>query len=515
MGMKPDHSSGSVAKHYHDETRHSHWSVRQSGHYLDWDNKPFPFKIYPALTAIPLRREFPHPSLPALDALTMREARGGRVTIETLASLLFFSAGVTKKKSFPGGQEYYFRAAASTGALYEVEVYLVTSEIPGLEAGVYHFCPGDFSLRRLREGDYRQALARAASDESVAHAPVTLILTAIFWRNVWKYQARAYRHCYWDSGTMLANSLAAAAALQLPARVVTGFIDADVERLIGVDGEREGALELFVVGSSGVPAPPSPPVDPIQYAIIPLSHHEVEEPLIREMHAASALATQADVHAWRQGSPLSSLKPPADLSPIKPLPDPKSLPLTDTIIRRGSTRRFAQVEISLSQLSTILRASTQEIPADAFGGPGQRLSQLYLIVNAVGGLHPGAYYYWPETEGFELLKDGEFRSQAGYLCLEQELGADASAVIFFFSNLREILSRYGNRGYRLANLEAGIIGGNCYLAAYSLGLGASGLTFYDNDTIGFFSPHAEGKDAIFVTVLGRAAKGLGRPVRLV
>ena len=90
-----------------------------------------------------------------------------------------------------------------------------------------------------------------------------------------------------------------------------------------------------------------------------------------------------------------------------------------------------------------------------------------------------------------------------------------SAVIFFFSNLREILSRYGNRGYRLANLEAGIIGGKCYLGAYSLGLGASGLTFYDNDTIGFFSPHAEGKDAIFVTALGRAAKGLGQPVRLV
>ena len=511
----PDNHTSSMAKNYHDETRHSYWSVRQSGHHLDWENKPFPFKVYPTLASIPLPREFPRPSLSALDAIKKCDAQGGSVTLENLASLLFFSAGVTKKKSFPGGQEYYFRAAASTGALYEVEVYLVAGEIPGLAAGVYHFCPGDFSLRQLRDGDYRQALARAAADESIARAPVTLILTAIFWRNVWKYQARAYRHCYWDSGTMLANSLAAAAALQLPARIVTGFIDADVERLIGIDGEREGALELFVVGSPDAPAPPSPPIEPIQYESIALSQQEVEEPLILEIHAASALATEADVHAWRHGPLLSPLKPPGNLSPIQPLADPKSLPLSDTIVRRGSTRRFAQVEISFSQLSTVLHSSTQEIPVDAFGWSGQRLSQLYLIVNAVEGLHPGAYYYWPEAEGFELIKAGEFRAQSAHLCLEQELGADASAVIFFFSDLREILSRYGNRGYRLANLEAGIIGGKCYLAAYSLGLGASGLTFYDNDTIGFFSPHSEGKDAIFVTALGRAAKGLGQPVRLV
>ena len=228
-----------------------------------------------------------------------------------------------------------------------------------------------------------------------------------------------------------------------------------------------------------------------------------------------ALATEAGVHSWRQGPPLAPLTPPGNLSPSEPLADPTSLPLSDTIVRRGSTRRFAQVEITLSQLSTILECATGEVPADAFGGPGGRLVDLYLIVNAVDGLHPGAYCYWPRAKGFELLKAGEFRAQSGYLCLEQELGADASAVIFFFSDLREVLGRYGNRGYRLANLEAGIIGGKCYLGAYSLGLGASGLTFYDNDTIGFFSPHAEGKNAIFVTALGRAAKGLGQPVRLV
>ncbi len=65
---------------------------------------------------------------------------------------------------------------------------------------------------------------------------------------------------------------------------------------------------------------------------------------------------------------------------------------------------------------------------------------------------------------------------------------------------------WGDRGYRLANLDAGVAGGRAYLAAYALGFGASGLTFYDTEVVRFFSPHAAGRDAIFVTALGRSAR---------
>ena len=101
-----------------------------------------------------------------------------------------------------------------------------------------------------------------------------------------------------------------------------------------------------------------------------------------------------------------------------------------------------------------------------------------------------------------------FRGHAGHLCLEQALGSDASVAIFFLADLGPILERFGNRGYRLANLEAGITGGKCYLGAYGQGFGASGLTFYDGDVVRFFSPHARGKDAMFVTVLGRSVSGV-------
>jgi len=120
-------------------------------------------------------------------------------------------------------------------------------------------------------------------------------------------------------------------------------------------------------------------------------------------------------------------------------------------------------------------------------------------------LTPGAYvYHWNEKQ-LELLRSGDFREKAGYLGLEQQLPADAAVDVFFLADLKRILQRYGNRGYRAVQLEAGILGGKLYLGAYAQRLGATGLTFYDDDVVSFFSPHARGKSAIFLVALGRSA----------
>jgi hypothetical protein len=89
-------------------------------------------------------------------------------------------------------------------------------------------------------------------------------------------------------------------------------------------------------------------------------------------------------------------------------------------------------------------------------------------------LRPGSYYFNRERRGLELLKEGDFRNEAGYLGLEQELPADASLAIFFLADLEAIFDRFGNRGYRAVQLEAGLIGGKLYVAAYAQNLGGSG-----------------------------------------
>jgi SagB-type dehydrogenase family enzyme len=180
--------------------------------------------------------------------------------------------------------------------------------------------------------------------------------------------------------------------------------------------------------------------------------------------------------------------------------------IEQVILRRGSSRKFARVPISFAQLSTILHGATRGIPADFLDPPGAMLNDLYLIVNAVDDLPDGAYVFRGDREALELLRRGTFRREAGSLGLMQEIPADASADIFFVTNLPAIVERFGNRGYRAAQLEAGIIGGKLYLAAYAQRLGASGLTFFDDDVTRFFSPHAAGKSAMFLVALGKAAK---------
>src|SRR5262245_12637633 len=494
---------GRVARAFHDRTAHSRASVRTSSHALDWDIKPFPFKVYADLPALPLPREFDPVATDALAALgSDPAATPTRLTLERVAALLYFSAGVTKKKTYPGGAEVLFRAAASTGALFQTEVYLAAGEVDGLPPGLYHFCPGDFSLRQLKEGDVRAALAVAAADEALATRAAIVVLSAIYWRNTWKYQARGYRHLFWDSGTMLANLLAVGDALGAVPRLVTGFVDDDVNRLLGLDADREAALELVAVGPAGV-APASPKIDvPPEHRVMPLSSTEVDYPLLREVHRASALATAAEVRAWRAAPPP---QPRSPRGPVEALPEPPSRSgrsLGDTIQHRGSTREFGHEAIGAPELAAALAWSTSPIASDVLSG----LVDLYLVVNAVEGVTPGAYRYWPDAHGLERLSSGDYRRQSAYLTLEQPLGGDAAAVIYFLAPLDGILRSFGSRGYRLANLEAGIAGGRAYLAAYAQRFGASGLTFYDGDVVRFFSPHAAGLDAIFVTALGRAAR---------
>src|SRR5438094_1952849 len=510
-----DNRNSEAAWAYHEATKHSYASVRANPHFLDWANQPRPFKIYPALKVLGLPGEVRPTGVAALSAIAQSIPGGKNAApdLEAITQLLYLSAGHTRHRKYPGG-EIYFRAAACTGALYEVELYLVCGDLANLEAGLYHFAPAEFGLRRLRVADYRAVLVEATADEpAIAHAPVVIACTCIYWRNAWKYQARTYRHFGWDNGTCLATLLGVATAWGLPAKVVCGFQDAEVNRLLHVDPQREVALSLLALGHiSALPPQPPSEIFPLGPETVPPSRREVDYPLMREMHAASFLHTADEVHRWRSGTPLTTFRPPADeVIELRPLSDAEMPhdPVEQVILRRGSTRKFARAPISLAQLSTMLDRATPGVPADFLDPPGAQLNQIYLFVHAVEGLESGAYVFYRDRGVLESLKLGNFRAQAGHLGLDQELAADAAVDIFFLADLRPILQRFGNRGYRAVQLEAGVIGGKLYLGAYAQHLGATGLTFYDDEVTRFFSPHAADKSAIFFVAVGRSVKAKG------
>lgn len=513
-----DNRNTEAAWHYHDLTKHSYWSIRSSPHYLDWANKPSPFKIYPGLEPIRLPRALVQTLAPAIEVVA---STGVVFTAEKspdlarLASILYYSAGVTKHKTYTGG-ELYFRAAACAGALYPTEVYVVCGDIDGLEAGVYHFNPGDFALRRLREGDLRIVLARASGSEpSVVSAPVTLVFTSISWRSTWKYRDRAYRYHFWDNGMILANSLAMAAAHELPAAVAMGFVEADVNKLLGIDGQQELALSFLALGHTDQSLPDGAAIEDlpeINFEIVPISISSVDYPSIREAHAASSFTNHDEAREWRNATRDS--RPSAIEGKefqLAQMPD-NGMPadvIEDVIQRRGSTRRFARKAMPFADLSTIIDRATRGITTDFMKRDAAPLNEFYAIVNRVEGLPPGAYFYRRQDRAMELLKPGEFSAKAAYLTLDQDLGGDACVTFFLMTDLKPVLEAYGNRGYRAAQMEAGVIGGRMYLASYALKRGATGLTFFDDDVTEFFSPHAAGRSCTLVVSVGIPGK---RPV---
>ena len=509
----------SAAYNYHESTKHSVWSVQRNRHYLDWDNKPELCKLYPDLEPIPLPVDLLVTGVPAAHAVLAGASQSKAETvpsIEQVAYLLYYSAGITKKLIHPQGQ-VYFRAAASAGALYPVEIYLACSDLPGLEAGIYHFSPREFALHFLRQGDWRTHLVHGSGDEpSVRAAPLILIFTGVTWRSAWKYQARAYRYHFWDNGTLLANTLAACAVHRLPARLIMGFVDRAVNHLLGIDGQEEKSLCLLPVGRWSEPLPERPvnaaEPAPLHLRVAPQSPDPLVYRAIEQIHAASTLHSADEVTAWRGALSSRVENPPqGQLFPLEPLTEreARGRSLEDTLLWRGSARRFQRKAISFSELSLMLHAAQRSFPSDWLNSDGSFLNDLYLNVHAVDGLPAGAYRFRRHYGALEQLKTGNFRQESAHLCLGQDLGGEASATVFFLADLDAILNRYGNRGYRLAQMEAGILGGRIYLMAYALQRGASGLTFYDDDVIQFFSPQAAGMQTIFVTALGVPGR-LGR-----
>jgi SagB-type dehydrogenase family enzyme len=489
------------AARFHEITKHSYTSVRSSTHFLDWNNKPLPYKIYPDALAIGLPRDFRLARVPALHAVVHEPSvqSSTKISLENLARLLFSAGGLTRKVQ-SGGLEYFFRAAASAGALYPIEIYLAAGEVEGLEPGLYHFSPADLKLRVLRRGDWRAFIANCIPTRpELCNPQAIVLLTSIFWRCTWKYGARAYRYCFWDAGMILANLLAAASAEEIPVSLVTAFLDQDLEALLGIDGRREGVMALATLGTCAGPSAHSPTLEPFAVESIPLSSSEIEYPNLVKVHAASRLLNRHEVETvaatnleQKRTVPAAS----ASLLRFESIAPQGALTIEQTILRRGSTRVFAQAPLAAPELATMLASSSAHPRADF-----PRLTGTYLIVNAVEGLANGAYYYRRESEELELLKRGEFRAQAGYLCLEQPLGADCAALVVYMADLQRVLGALGNRGYRDVHLEAGILGGRAYLAAYALGRGATGLTFYDDDTAEFFAPDA-GESPLLMVALG-------------
>ncbi len=478
----------------------------------DWSIEPFPYKVYETLKPIPIPRDFPSTAMPALEAIART---GDEATAETvpdlmaLARIALLSNGILKRGAHrPGGEIVEYRASGGTGARYHLELYFVCGDIPGLDAGIYHYSAQDHSLRQLRVGDYRSVLVEATGrEEKIAAAPVVLAMTSTFWRNAWRYKGRAYRHAFWDAGTTFANILALAASADLATEIVFGYADAPVNALLGIDGQREATLALCAIGHSKTAVPPAPAVGPLDLPTRAISAREVDFPLIGMMHAASMLTSDDEVGRWRTAPLRRPVREPhGDLIPLKPVAaaDLPAIPIEEVIRKRRSTRHYdTETPIPFEAFSTLLERSTRGFAADCLAPDAPPLHDQYLIVNSVDGLAPGIYRVHPSRAAIELVRPGNFRRQAQRLAVDQEYAGDAHVNSYYLTELDPVLEHYGNRGYRVAQLEAALYGSRLHLGTHAFGLGTVGSTSFDQEVVEFFTPGTSRASYMFVVVFGK------------
>jgi nitroreductase len=539
------------AREYHRRSSHTPEKIRTLDVTLDPDTKPRPTKLYRNLERRSLAGVRP-PQTPALSAVARSRAApvddgGLELDRETLATLCYEASGIVERATVDDGRKMRFRAASCTGKLYHVDLYPVVGDVPGLDAGVYHFDPAQFTLDVLREGDYRGNLARAVGETSadtvrtasdgdtartasgtdtarttgtgddpgtgIASAPVTFVATSTWWRNAWKYRERTYRHAFWDTGTILANLLASAHAMDHDASAVVGFADDPVVELLGVDPGSEAPIALAPVGS-GSPVPGLRRVSAITPATEPVSSDRTEYPAIQDAWRASRLADGSAAAAWRgraRDAVGTGQATPGDgdrvqLDPVDAETQSKR-PLAATVRRRGSCREYDDEGPSRRQVATVLDRALRGTPGDWNGGvaAGLAFNDCYVLATGVQGLADGSYQYHPGASVLERLGDVTL-AEKRKLALDQPWAGSAHVNVYLLADVDATVDRLGNRGYRLAQLEAGITLGRLYLAAYAhRRLGGTGLTFFDDLVTDHLSPRARGQTPTCLFAFGRSA----------
>ncbi|MBN2125788.1 MAG: SagB/ThcOx family dehydrogenase [Deltaproteobacteria bacterium] len=173
---------------------------------------------------------------------TVRSYAGAPLSPEQLAQLLWAAQGITEER----GRK---RAAPSGGALYPMDIYVLVGRegVEGVDAGVYHYDPGDHALSMVAEGDRRQALARAALGQTwMAEAPVNFVIAAEYSRICIKYGDRGVRYAMIEAGHIGQNVFLQAQALGLSAGIVGAFRDRDVQKVMGTPQSHEPLLIMPV-----------------------------------------------------------------------------------------------------------------------------------------------------------------------------------------------------------------------------------------------------------------------------
>jgi SagB-type dehydrogenase family enzyme len=186
-------------------------------------------------------------------------------------------------------------------------------------------------------------------------------------------------------------------------------------------------------------------------------------------------------------------------------------PLWEVLRQRRSLRRYQNAPLQEQELSQLLWAA-QGITGSAHGlkfrtAPSAGALypvETYLVVNFVSDVAPGVYHYAVENHELDQLRSGDFRRQAAYAALDQDMAYRAGVVFIWTAVFERSKWKYGQRAYRYVYLDAGHIAQNVALAAVALGLGSCQIAaLYDDEANALVDVDGHEEGVLYMTAVGR------------
>ena len=509
----------SLAQHYHERTKYYPETIAAKNKTLDWENQPAPFKEYKIGNTFDLK--------PYLSDNLDPSAAANVSDWRRLSRLLLLSYGLTAKIPTALGAPIYLRSAPSAGGLYPAEVYLISRGTPLLPAGLYNYQAQTHSLVNFWESQVWSELEQACfSHSALKNTQLAIVTTAIFYRSAWRYEDRAYRRIFLDTGHLLGNIELASAIADYRPHLIGGFQDEAMNNLLYLNPDEEGVITVIALAdlldnqqdipqsaaalSSGVETDyPAIPDGELLYYFHRATEIERPTPLTSPVREKEAISLED-----KYNFPFC-LKIPTQTTPIDWGEELSEL--ESTILKRRSTRTYSGADLTLDELKALLNFTyqPQDYLAPLRGSLRDRgldgspdyfdldLIQTFVAVSGVTSLEEGCYYYAPKAQELRQIRFKNFRRDLHFLCLGQDLGRDAAAVVFHTADLQQAVSKWGDRVYRYLHMDAGHLGQRLNLAAIHLGLGVSGIGGFFDDLVNQVLGIPDDEAVIYITTLGR------------
>ena len=420
---------------------------------------------------------------------------------KTMTKRLLLSAGILRRKlsilwrkqgssDFANARARFSRGVASGGGLYPYCVYVVSLGLSELPCGVYHYDVAHHALDRVRVGQYTAQVDEILGPSRAERFDLVFVLVARFWQSAFKYGQFAYKVIMQDVGGVLGGMEQVALSLNCRTKELYWFKDEKMGQLLGLDLNQEAPFVGLGIHRGGAEAKsPSAPLaaslsNPdllprTEFAHVQCSSENRALRFILDVHRSTVLH-EAEMPFQAASTPPIVLSSPR-VSPLK------GRDLVAALLKRETS--WGQIidkhpSLGFEQLAALVEfaVSGGEHASDVYAVPPNALPLLRadVFVRRIDTASPGLYRFDERASRLIVQHATIADPFAGRACVGGHHNIEqVPAVLVVVGRLGEAVRRFGQRGVRVMNSEAGILAHRAYLACAALSLGCGAMLGFD------------------------------------